>query len=168
MNTQFWLKHKSIRHILFGCIVGSILSWLIFLYMYGEMQNIQSREIKKKDATIAQLNERISLLLEDNEKQNEKNREMLTIQSLDVRLLVPASLLIGSVSKLHIEQSLLRDYNHLLTHSIQSVSEQQTLLITSIENKPYRIDDRLYKLSVRQIVFDKVLKITVELRTSTP
>ncbi|MGL4820939.1 MAG: sporulation membrane protein YtrI [Bacilli bacterium] len=157
-----WLREKSIRLIAVGFTFGAIFAWLVFLYMYGEIQNIQSRKLHERETDMAQLNERIKLLQADHDRLNEANRRQLSIQEIDVTLVVNRPLSLSSTTQIAFRTSIEKTLSHLITQPISTVSSQSTLLIQSIENQTYRVDDRFYKLVVRQLVFDQTLSIVVE------
>ncbi|PFS04324.1 sporulation membrane protein YtrI, partial [Bacillus cereus] len=69
-----------------GAAVGGILSWFIFLYIYGVFQQEQASTIAAQKQIIKQQKEKLHVLLEDQEKLNKENKQLLTIQEIKIKI----------------------------------------------------------------------------------
>ena len=63
--------------VLAGAAVGGILSWFIFLYIYGVFQQEQASKIAEQKEIIEKQEAKLHVLLEDQEKLNRENKRTL-------------------------------------------------------------------------------------------
>lgn len=142
-----------------GAAVGGILSWIIFLYIYGVFQEDQARTIGKQEKIINEQKQRLHVLLEDRNKLNEENKNLLTIQEIKIEISNHDKYDLDSLTLENITTSIQNDLRHLLTKHVQSVAKNKELLKKTIENKVYKHYDRSYRFKIETISFDTVLKL---------
>lgn len=70
-----------------GAVIGGCISWLIFLFMFGSIQEEQTRLIEKQKKTITDLKESLAIWQEDYKELNKKNEEILTVQDIEVEII---------------------------------------------------------------------------------
>lgn len=146
-----------------GAAIGGVLSWIIFLYMYGVYHEEQTATIAKQQLKIQALEEDKHLLLEDQKKQNEENKRMLTIQDIKVTITNHDAYALDGLAVHTLTTAVRNDLRELLTKDIQSVANNKALLKKTIENKTYERDDRKYRFTVDSIYFDTVLEISLKI-----
>ncbi|WP_410983446.1 sporulation membrane protein YtrI [Bacillus cereus] len=147
-----------------GAAVGGILSWFIFLYIYGVFQQEQASTIAEQKQIIKQQKEKLHVLLEDHDKLNKENKQLLTIQEIKIKIANGDKYDLDNLTLENITTSIHNDLQHLLTKNIQSIAQNKELLKKAIENKVYKHYDRIYRFKVDMISFDTVLEISINIK----
>lgn len=73
--------------VLAGAAVGGVLSWFVFLYIYGVFQEEQTSKIAEQKEIIEKQEAKLHVLLEDQEKLNTENKRLLTIQEIKIKII---------------------------------------------------------------------------------
>ncbi|ENQ3105551.1 molybdenum cofactor biosynthesis protein MoaA [Bacillus cereus] len=147
-----------------GAAVGGILSWIIFLYIYGVFQEEQTKTLETQEAQIKKLTEDLRVLTEDQKKENEENKNMLTIQEIEIEIVDYEKYNLNSLTVETLTTSIRDDLRHLLTQNIRSVANNKELLKKAIENKVYKYYDRVYRFEIETVSFDTTLTISVKIK----
>lgn len=147
--------------VLAGAAVGGVLSWFVFLYIYGVFQQEQSSKIAQQQEIIEKQEAKLHVLLEDQEKLNTENKRLLTIQEIKIKIINREKYDLDNLTLENMTTSIHNDLQHLLTKNIQSIAKNKDLLKKAIENKTYKHYDRLYRFKVDTISFDTVLEISI-------
>jgi hypothetical protein len=152
MRIPPYYQKGSWQRFFAGAVVGGILSWIIFVYMFGIYQDIQITYITKQSKQIEDLKDDIKIWQEDYTKLNEENQKGLTLQEINVKLVNAEKYKFNdSIRKLQLESEARKDINHLIAKEISTIYENQELIIKAIENKTITIDGKHYQLEVRGI-----------------
>lgn len=146
-----------------GAAVGGILSWIIFLYIYGVFQEEQTALIETQKIEIKELTNDLHILTEDRNKLNDENKKLLTIQEIKVEITNPEKFDLDSLTVESLTTSIQDDLRHLLTKHVHSVAKNKELLKKAIEHKVYNLYDRTYQFKVDTIYFDTTLEISVKI-----
>ncbi|MCU9594439.1 LapA family protein [Caldibacillus thermolactis] len=164
MRVPSFYRSKSFQRMLFGAVIGAILSWLFFLYVYGQMQEEQVTTIRKQQEQIANLEKEKNIWQEDFKKLNEKNKELLTVQELSIKITNASKYKIDPLSLFEAEEEIKKEVDStILAKNLDELFKDRGLLIKLIENKPIEISDRKYKLSVKKFILYTTVIIEVEL-----
>jgi len=147
-----------------GAAVGGIFSWFIFLYIYGVFQQEQASTIEKQKQIIKKQEEKLHVLLEDHDKLNEENKQLLTIQEIKIKISNHDKYALDNLTLENMTTSIHNDLQHLLTKNIQSIAKNKELLKKVIENKVYKHYDRTYRFKVSSLSFDTVLEIDINIK----
>ncbi|PFZ06300.1 hypothetical protein COL60_21335 [Bacillus pseudomycoides] len=147
-----------------GAAVGGILSWFIFLYIYGVFQEDYAKKIVFQETEITRLKKNLHVLTEDRTKLNEENKSLLTIQEIKIEIPNHDKYDLDRVTLENMITSLQEDLQHLVTKNVQSVAKNKELLIKAIENKVYKHYDRSYRFKIETISFDTVLEISINIK----
>jgi hypothetical protein len=103
------------------------------------------------------------LLIEDQKKQNEQNKRILTIQDIKITITNHDAYDLDGLAVHTLTTAVRNDLRELLTQDIQSVAKNKALLKKAIENKTYERDERQYRFKVDSIYFDTVLEISLKI-----
>ncbi|MBS4194985.1 sporulation membrane protein YtrI [Lederbergia citri] len=148
-----------------GAAIGGCISWMIFLYMFGVMQERNGYLIEKQAKEIKTLQNQIIIWQEDYRELNKKNEEMLTIQKIDVRLIGYEKYNIKDRQSIfNVEESIKEDLKSLLAKDLSTVYKNKDIVKKTIENKNENINGKKYKFIVKEMYFYTTINITVELR----
>ncbi|RFB17792.1 hypothetical protein DZB84_08040 [Bacillus sp. HNG] len=146
-----------------GIVIGALLSWFIFLFQFGVLQDNQIRKITQQEDEIKELKKSKDILIEDVKKLNEDNKNKLKIQDFKVDFTNKKKFDISSLNLHHIKTAVIEDLNTLIGQDIQTVSQNKELLFRTIENSVYELDDKKYRLKIHTVFFDTTLEITLNI-----
>ncbi|MEH7503471.1 sporulation membrane protein YtrI [Neobacillus drentensis] len=146
-----------------GTAVGGVISWCIFLYIYGVWQEQNTELIRKQAKEIIDLNEEKKIWQEEYKEINKRKIEQLTVQKINIRITNWEKYRLDSLSVLETEDSVRDDISMMIAKDIETVYKSKDLLKKIIENKPIKINDKRYKLKVKEMVFYTNLSIQLEI-----
>ncbi|PEJ57872.1 MULTISPECIES: sporulation membrane protein YtrI [unclassified Bacillus (in: firmicutes)] len=149
-----------------GIFFGFIISWLVFIYMYGVTEEEQVKQISELKMLNNEYLRDKNILIENTERLNKENKRNLTVQEIKVTILNSKQYNLNLFTQNQIISDVKNDLSHLLTQDIKSVSQNRELLRRAIENKVYIKDDRRFKLEIDTIYFDTVLEITLKIKST--
>jgi hypothetical protein len=137
MRIPEYYKKPPWQRFFAGMAMGAIISWLIFLFIYAELQEQQLQIIDKQNSQIVDLEKKRRVLTEDIDILNEENKKKIKIQDIKVEILNSQKFGFDSLIRHKLESSVINDLNHLLTKDINTVSSNKVLLRKAIENRVY-------------------------------
>ncbi|AEP01688.1 sporulation protein [Weizmannia coagulans] len=148
-----------------GFIVGGCICWLIFLYMFGVMQERQAQMIERQEKTIQDLQQEKAIWQEDYKKLNQKNEKLLTIQRIDVKISNYEKYDIhDSQSIFEAEEDIKHDLSPLIAKNLKTAYLNKDLITRMLENKVIKINHRRYTFEVRDILFYSVVRVHLNLK----
>lgn len=145
-------------------MIGGILAWGIFLFVYGTLQDKQLRILIQQQETIQQLEIEKDVLIDDKQKLNEETKENLVIQDIQVTIMNAKQIKLDALLQEQLTNAMLEDLHDLLAQQVGSVSNNRSLLKKMIENKKYKVDENTYSFHVETIYFDTILDIQVSIQ----
>ncbi|MCU9614197.1 sporulation protein [Caldibacillus lycopersici] len=163
MRVPPYYRSPNWQRVFFGVVIGAIISWCVFLFMFGKMQEKQAQTIHKQEELIAELEKEKNIWQEDYKKLNDKNLELLTVQEIVVKLTNANKYHIDSLSEFQVTEDIKEDINMVLAKDLNLVFNSRELLKKAIENRPVRINNKRYKLIIREMVIYTTLIIRIEL-----
>lgn len=159
-------KKRNWQILILGLSFGGIIAYMITMYMYGVMyENLLEENIHLKEE-IVELNKRNENLLRDQESLDEKHIELMRIETIEIEIKNEENMGFDRLAILQLKQSIKREVDHIIGKNIESVSENDQLLISSVENKAFKIDDFFYYFRVYQLTIAKQVKISLEAKLS--
>lgn len=166
MHIPPFFKKRHWQWLIIGCCVGGIVSYAIFIYMNGIMYEKLLEENMHLQAEVTELKNRNESLLEDQRDFDEQSSKLMTIEKIEVHIYNDEDMDFDRLETLHLEELIKREVNHIIGKNIMSVAENDQLLVTSIENKPYKVGDFFYYFHVYRLTIANTVKITVQARLS--
>ncbi|TSB48603.1 hypothetical protein FN960_00360 [Alkalicoccobacillus porphyridii] len=146
-----------------GIIIGSILGWTFFLFQYGQIyENLIVTRIQQ-DLKIETLQERIEQLVSQQKVQNEENLKKLTIQQVEVHFTNENDLNLDQLTTYEIRQNVLSELAYLERKDIESVHNTKELMIRTIENKIFLIEDKRYRVQISELYLFTTLHVYAEI-----
>ena len=157
-------RKPSWQRFFAGMAIGGAISWCIFLYIYGVWQEENTELIRKQSQDIVDLNEEKKIWQEEYKEINKRKIEQLTVQKINVRITNWEKYKLDSLSVLETEDAVRDDISQMIAKDIETVYKSKDLLKKIIENKPIKINDKRYKLKVKEMVFYTNLSIQLEIQ----
>lgn len=164
MRIPPYYRQPAWQRFFAGALIGGIISWMIFLFMFGVLQEKQTSTIEKQQKTISDLKADISHWQDDFKDLNKENSKLLTIQDIKLKIVNAKEYRINdSLSIFEAEEELKGDLSPLLAKDLDSVYKNKELVKKTIENKTLKINDKRYKVKINEIYFYTVVQIVLEL-----
>ncbi len=157
-------NNPSWQRFLAGVVIGAIISWVLFFYMYGIQQDKQILTIQSQEEQIDDLNKKIAIWEEDYQKLNEQNEEVLRIQEIVVKIKNGKNYNLDKLSVAEAEDVIRDDLASLIAKDLKTIYDGKVLLKKSIENKFIEINKKQYRLEVVEIIFYTKMYIEVKLK----
>lgn len=146
-----------------GIVIGALISWFVFLFQFGVLQDKQIQKMTEQVSEINDLKKSKDILIEDMKKLNEENKNKLKIQDFKVDFANKKKFDLSSLNLHHMKTTVIEDLNSLIGQDIQTVSKNKELLFRTIENQVFELDDKTYRLKIHTVYFDTTLEITLNI-----
>ncbi|MBM0067115.1 sporulation membrane protein YtrI [Alkalicoccobacillus gibsonii] len=146
-----------------GIMLGSIVGWVFFLYQYGQIYDGLIVTRIQQDLKIETLQERIDQLVSEQKSQNAENQKKLTIQQIEVHFKTDPRLTLDQLTIYDIRQSILSELAYLERKDIESVHHTKDLLIRTIENKTFTVEDKNYRVKINEVYLFTTLHLYAEI-----
>ncbi|WP_078432353.1 sporulation membrane protein YtrI [Metabacillus halosaccharovorans] len=146
-----------------GAAIGAIISWGVFLFIYGVNQEKHSTIINEQKQIIQELQNDNKIYKEEYTKLNKEAQKKLTIQEINVHLTNGDRFNFKEFRINIIENKIKEDLFDLVAKDIESVSSNQLLIERTIENRTFDIEGKKYHLEMIKLVLHTTLYIEVEI-----
>ncbi|PMC37051.1 sporulation protein [Bacillus sp. UMB0899] len=146
-----------------GTAIGAIISWGVFLFIFGVIQEKHSTIINEQKQTIQELENDKKIYQEEYTKLNKEAQKKLTIQEIKIHLTNGDRYLFKEFRIKNIENIIKEDLNDLIAKDIESVSSSQLLIERTIENRRLEYDGKKYKLEMTKLLLHTTLYIEIEI-----
>lgn len=157
-------KTKKGQFFIIGLVVGAVIAYLLFTFMYGKMYE-QLVEVNRALTTeVTELTEQNKALLKDKEDISEQSEEPITVQSVHLSFQNPSELKLDRLMVHQFDEILLKEISHIIGQNIVTLSENDQLLISTIENKSITLDDLTYSFEVSRLIIAQKVKITLDVK----
>lgn len=157
MHIPPYYKKKSWQRFLIGTIFGAVIGYCILLYMYGYMYE----DLLGENAELQSQVKELKLLL-DKEDDPEPKEESYTVNKIEIKITNEEELKLDKLLKHQLEELILEEINHIIGQDVHVVSESNQLLISTIENQGFTIDDLTYKFTVQNLFITETVELTLE------
>lgn len=160
-------KRESWQRFMAGTFVGAILAFCVFVYMYGQLYENWVEENLELHAALQELNSNYKALEENNKELDQKYQQKVTISSIKITITNQEKLDLDRLIAREFEEKIKAEMTEIIGRDVESLSENYSLLIKTIENKTYRIDDFSYQAEVKHLFITEVLSLQIELTPGT-
>jgi hypothetical protein len=161
MHIPPYHKKATWQRFLVGTFVGAVTAYFIFVYMHGSMYGQLLEENRDLKSEVTELKNQNEALLEDNENLDEKSKEPIKVETIEITINneedLPDSLIIHDLEELIKEEII-----HIIVKNVSIISESDGLLKATIQNKDFTVDDFTYQFTVDTLIIHQTVKITVE------
>ncbi|AIE61014.1 sporulation membrane protein YtrI [Bacillus methanolicus] len=163
MRIPPYYRQTGWQRFLAGMAIGGFISWIIFLYIFGSWQEIQSKEIQRQKDEIADLKKAVKIWQGDFNKLNEKNQEQLTVQNIKVKITNFEKYKLDLLSVSELEEMIKEDIDMVMAKDLESVYNNKDLIKKVIENKVFVLNDKRFKLQVKEMIVYTTLQIQLQI-----
>ena len=164
MRIPPYISNPTWQRFLAGLVIGALISWVLFLYMFGIQQEKQIFTIQTQKEQIDDLNKKIAIWEDDYHKLNAQTEKGLTIQEVQVQITNGKAYNLDKLSIAEAEDVIRDDLASLIAKDVKTIYNGKVLLKKSIENKFIEINKKQYRLEVVEIMFYTEMFIEVKLK----
>jgi len=167
MHIPPYHKKESWQRFFIGMFFGGIIAYCIFIYMYGSMYERLVEQNLNLQSELTELEKQNEVLLQDKKDLDEKSKESYTIDSIEINITNKKQLRLERLIVHQLEEMIKQEINHIIGQDISVVAENDQLLLSTIENKTFSIDDLNYYFEIQQLTIAKKVKITAKAKISS-
>ncbi|MFC0473267.1 sporulation membrane protein YtrI [Halalkalibacter kiskunsagensis] len=160
-------ERPTVKRFFAGMILGIIIGWAFFVYQYGQVYEGLVFRISEQEALIADLEGDIDVLLSEQDKLNEENQKKLTVKEIDIQFTNSRTLRLNQLTLLDLKQQALNELQDIKRKDIETVASMRALMISTLENKVFRVGDKRYQLTVEGTSLYTTLEIHVKIVPSS-
>ncbi|MCT2537173.1 hypothetical protein NC661_02535 [Aquibacillus koreensis] len=165
MHIPPYYKRAGWQRFLAGAFIGAIISFAIFLYMYGQFQERWIEDNLSLRSELNTLQRNYEALEESKNKLDEQSKKEITVEEIEISIENEKQLKLDRLIVHTLEQKILDEINHVIGQSTNSLSENYQLLTAAIENKTLHEDNFSYQAVVKNLfIISQRLVINVELK----
>ncbi|SNZ18051.1 hypothetical protein SAMN05421503_3444 [Terribacillus aidingensis] len=159
-------KQAGWQRFLVGFFLGGIISYFVYLFMYGTLYEEWVKEKAEMEGTIHDLERDIEVLKNNNEEINELKQEGMVIDEITVQLETDESLELDKLIEHELKEAIKEEARHMVGRSVNGAVQSTPLLLGAIENKEYELEGFRYKVAVKQLIISEILYLTVTVETA--
>ncbi|MFB3160811.1 sporulation membrane protein YtrI [Neobacillus sp. 179-C4.2 HS] len=163
MRIPPYYRRPSWQRFFAGMAIGGAISWCIFIYIFGVWQEKHTALIDKQSEKIIDLENEKKIWQEEYKEINKRTIEQLTTQKINVKIINGEKYKLDMLSVSEIEDSVKDDISMMLAKDIDTVYKSKELIKKIIQNKPVKLNDKRYKLKVKEMVIFTTLSIQLEI-----
>lgn len=161
MHVPRYHKKPGWQRFLVGMLFGALISYWVVIFMYGTMYQEKVIENSKLQEELNDAENRIQALEKDNEDLNEKSKQKIVIEEIELEILNAKELKIDMLLQNELESLVKEEIKDIIGKDLLMVAESDTLLLSSIENKSYRVDDFSYDFEIKRLIIAPTVRIIV-------
>ncbi|MFS0673061.1 sporulation membrane protein YtrI [Ornithinibacillus sp. 179-J 7C1 HS] len=161
MHVPRYHKKPGWQRFLVGMLFGALISYWVVIFMYGTMYQEKVIENSKLHEELNDAENRILALEKDNEDLNEKSKQKIVIEEIELEILNAKELKIDMLLQNELEGLVKEEIKDIIGKDLLMVAESDTLLLSSIENKSYKVDDFSYDFEIKRLIIAPTVRIIV-------
>lgn len=162
MHIPPYHKKRSWQILMVGAFIGSIIAYVVLVFMYGKMYEAVLTERIQLQTKIAELERQNEALLQDKEELEEQTT--VIIQSIQIQFMNGQELRFDRLITHQLEDLIKQEINFIIGKDVKSISASDELLVTVIENKTFTIDDLSYQFEVKKLYLSEQVKISLHVK----
>ncbi|WP_134338495.1 sporulation membrane protein YtrI [Filobacillus milosensis] len=164
MHIPPYYKKPSWQAFFIGVLVGVVIGYLFFLYLYGEHTERWIEENLTLEKELKEVNKEYELLKKDTDQLSEENQKKLTIQDVEVKLLNAKQLKLDRFTTLHLTDLIEDEIGTVMGQNIESVHGQRELLKRTLENKIFKVNNITYNVEIVELTIYTTLYVSVNIK----
>ncbi|WP_208592251.1 sporulation membrane protein YtrI [Gracilibacillus suaedae] len=166
MHIPPYYKRPSWQRFLAGVAIGTIIGYIIFIYMFGELQEKWIEENLALRGDLQDLRQSYENLRKNHEALDQQTKKGLQVGEINIEFLNLEELNIDSdrIMIQQLEDAVRTEASHAIGKSVDEIINSIDLLISTIENKTINIDDFRFQAEVRRIIVTETVYLSIELK----
>ncbi|UJL45052.1 hypothetical protein KFZ58_11545 [Virgibacillus sp. NKC19-16] len=162
MHIPPYHKKATWQRFFIGTVIGAILSYGVYLYIYGSLYEQLLEENLELEAEVTELERQNEALTQDKEDLDEQTQQPITVETIEINITNDEELRLDRLIVHQLEDLINEEINHLIGENVTMIDDSSQLLRSSIENKGFTVDDFTYYFEVTQLTVSRNMILTVE------
>lgn len=167
MHIPPYHKKKRWQRFIIGACFGLVIAYCIFMYMYGVMYEKLLAQNLNLQSQVYELKSRNDSLLQDKKDMDEKASKPFTVETLDVTISNREQMEFDRLATHQLEELIKQEISHVIGSKVEIISESSQLLIATIENRPFTVDDFSYYFEVYKLTISENVKVNVKAKLTS-
>ncbi|SFG09182.1 hypothetical protein SAMN05216353_12249 [Halobacillus alkaliphilus] len=155
-------RKKEWRRFFAGMVFGAVIGYLFFLFIYGQLQEKYTEEHIELNSKLSEMEAKYEGML-NNQKEETENHP-LTVVDISVSYTNAKKLEIDLLTQHQLTTLVKEQLTSVPGKDLTVVADQVDLMISTIENKNYVVDDFTYELKVAKLIASEVIQIHLEIK----
>lgn len=165
MRMPTFKRIKRWQFFFSGVALGTMLGWSLFLLLFGIMHERHLDIITEQQTEINELKDQIEIFQKDIEEINEQTEKQLLIKKIELNLVNKEQAKLNEMEAFELEKMAVQYLNQLLLNKqIETVSKNKELLISTLENKQFKIEKQRYQLTVNKLYLYTTVEFFVHVK----
>ncbi|SFM08067.1 hypothetical protein SAMN04487943_107180 [Gracilibacillus orientalis] len=166
MHIPPYHKRPSWQRFLAGVAIGTIIGYIIFIYMFGELQEKWIEENLALRGDLQNLNQSYENLRKNHETLDQQTKKGLQVKEINIEFLNLKELNIDNdrIMIQQLEEAVRTEAAHAVGKNINDMADSIDLLIATIENKTINIDDFKFQAEIQRIIVSETLYLSIQLK----
>lgn len=165
MHIPPYHKKRSWQVFALGVLTGSIIAYLILIFMYGEMYANLLTEMTELRAEKQQLEHQNEALLRDKEQLQQESEWI--VQSIEIEFTNSKEFRFDRLTTHELSSQILDELKDIIGKDVKTVSENSALIESLIEKSVYTIDELSYSFEIKKIVFSEIVLLELQIKFAT-
>ncbi|MCP3030563.1 hypothetical protein LF817_04345 [Halobacillus sp. A1] len=146
------LRRREWRRFYAGFILGAIAGYVLFVFMNDQLHEHFEEENIQLSSDLSALEAKYEGLLDSEKEADKEKKQVLTIQEVQPNFSNAKELQIDKLTQ-HQLSSMVKDQLQSITgENIEDIAQQSDLIISTVENKSFEVEDFKYKLTVERLI----------------
>ncbi|WP_017726597.1 sporulation membrane protein YtrI [Halalkalibacterium ligniniphilum] len=167
MRVPPYYRRPGWQRFFAGVIIGAICGWVFFLYNFGTIHEELVIRISKQQIELKNQRDTIEELRSEQQQKNEENQRRLTLQRIEVTFTNERKLRLNQLTLYELNQQAINELKFLEQKNIETVASMKDLMVSTIENKVFQINEHRYQLDVQEVYLFTTLQLYVEIIPSS-
>lgn len=161
MHIPPYYKKPGWQRFLVGVFFGALAGYLIVIFMHGTMYGKLIEKNYELQSQVNDLQRKNKALTEDNEDLDQENNKPSTIESMNIKILNAEELKLDPLIIHQLADQIKKDLDQLIGLEIEVIGKSDELIVSTIQNKTYHVDDFSYTFKVHRMVASPELKLVL-------
>ncbi|WP_373893051.1 sporulation membrane protein YtrI [Virgibacillus sp. CBA3643] len=162
MHIPPYHKKATWQRFFVGGVIGAILAYGIYLYIYGSLYEQLLEENLELEAEVTELEKQNEALTQDKEDLDAQREQPIIVETIEINITNDEELRLDRLIVHQLEELINEEINHLIGENVTIIDESSQLLRSSVENKGFTVDDFTYYFDVAQLTVSRNMILTVE------
>lgn len=157
MHFPRYHEKKSWQRFFLGFFTGVVITYAIIMYMYGSMYEQLFEKNLTLSSQVVELEDLYESLLQDKEEEESKKR--LTVETIEIMISNKDELKLDRLIIHQFSEMIKEEVKHIIGQDLSILAESDQLLISTVENKAFSIDDFTYYFEVEKLIISQTVKL---------
>ncbi|MFD2211148.1 sporulation membrane protein YtrI [Virgibacillus halophilus] len=166
MHIPPYYKKPSWQRFLLGVFFGALAGYLIVIFMHGTMYGKLVEKNYELQSKVNDLQKQKEALMEDNEDLDQENNKPSTIEIMEIKISNAEELKLDPLIIHQLSDKIKKDLDQLIGLETEVIGKSDELIVSTIENKTYHVDDFSYTFTVDRMVVSSKLKLVLTAKIS--